>query len=262
MAEPTTPTPKKPGRRKKGVPRSAQRAHPDGSGGEIADGPEPDSEDEAELFGLLGVVSPPQNPVDVNGRSGGASNGLGKGVLPVSKADIDQANPAPSKKGGRRKKEAVESRETSGAEGMSSNPKPRQGRRQGNGTGQEDRAAVSEGEVVQSKGRRSRNQVPRDGDLNAGSIAQPEPIHPASIATHSLISESAFDVSSMSQSLPAENFFAPSASGRSKGAGSKGSKGSKGTAAGDESAMWEMPDAGGLQELTVSLDFSFDLDPC
>jgi hypothetical protein len=261
MAEPTTPTPKKPGRRKKGVPRSAQRTRPDGSGGEVVDGPEPSSEDEAELFGLLGVVSPPQNPVGVNVKAGGESSGLGKGVLPVSKADIDQANPAPSKKGGRRKKEVTESRETSGAEGMSSHPKPRQGRRQGNGTGQEDRAAVSEGEVVQSKGRRSRNLVSRGADLNSGSVAQPEPVHPDSIATHSLISESAFDVSSMSQSLPAENFFAPSASGRSKGAGSKGSKGSKGTTAGDESTVWEMPDVGGLQELTVSR-FLPKIDPC
>jgi hypothetical protein len=261
MAEPTTPTPKKPGRRKKGVPRSAQRAHPDGSGGEVAEGPEPSSEDEEELFGLLGVVSPPQNPVGVNGKVGRASSGLEKGVLPVSKAGIDQANPAPSKKGGRRKKEAVESGQTSGAEGMSSNPKPRHGRRQGNGTGQGDRAALSEGEIVQSKGRRSRNQASRDGDIKTASIAQPEPV-PASTATHSLISDSAFDVSSMSQSLPAENFFAPSASGRPKGAGSKGSKASKGTVAGDESAVWEMPDGGGSQELTVSNHFSCGIDPC
>jgi hypothetical protein len=261
MAEPTTPTPKKPGRRKKGVPRSAQRARPDGSGAEIADGPEPSSEDEEELFGLLGVVSPPQNPVGVNGKAGGAASGLGKGLLPVSKADIDQANLAPSKKGGRRKKEAVEPGQISGVEGMSSNPKPRQGRRQGNGTGQEDRAAVSEGEVVQSKGRRNRQQVSRDGDIDSASVAQPEPVHPASTIAESLIVDSAFDVSSMSQSLPAENFFAPS-SGRPKGAGSKGSKGSKGTVAGDESAVWEMPDGGGSQELTVSRHLSFDIDPC
>ncbi|WVW86676.1 hypothetical protein I302_108730 [Kwoniella bestiolae CBS 10118] len=266
--QPTTPTPKKPRRTRKGNKPSQQRNIVVGSEPEpdLCADQEPSSEDEEMLFDLLGVTSPPKASPK-------------RGVLNLSKDDMDVAlrkkARAPRNKA---RKESVTDHEgelgkhprneNSPAPNSRKNGKNQRLRRSENN---DERGVGSEGDVPQKgRGGKKGSKFSLDGasssaHLQSGkdhnlpnkpkssglSNTKPKnlPKHQSTsqVPTTEDISYSAFDTSSLSKSLPARGLAQPqpqlSQSNNKK-------NGKKGNGSGDESAVWEMPSVAGGQELT------------
>ncbi|WVF68651.1 hypothetical protein IAT40_003421 [Kwoniella sp. CBS 6097] len=275
MAEqPSTPTPRKPRRTRKGAKPSDQRYDDT----VVADEPvdrsnDISTEDEETLFDILGVSSPA--PAAVEGK---AENGvlrlssedmnvaLGKGKRqngrkgrgnPDSQANTDsdtgratrrgqaEGSPAPKKREAkgraRRTVEGTEVEEKGGSDG----DRPREQRRGKKGSKQAstlvDGDNTSGLDLGAKKGLPAKPKVsglsatrPSNGTRNIQAAQTPAPEDDFS----------AFETASLSQSLPSRGLAGPTNGKNGK------SKGKKNGGSGDESAVWEMPEVAGGQELT------------
>ncbi|KAK8849480.1 hypothetical protein IAR55_004814 [Kwoniella newhampshirensis] len=283
LDHPATPTLRKPRKPRKGAKTSQQRQASgldDSLGGQEDEScmlgveQEPSSEDEETLFDLLGVTTPAK---ELPAQSG---------MLALPREDMDLALGRPKK--GRKGKQdrgldpdlEVAGPSIGGAEGSPATA--RRGVRklpQHAGLQEADKRLSSEGEVKQNKsGRRgkktSKSIVAQSNDITGTSHLEIDsssglPIRPSGIgATRprggrhaqieepenqpfsgtNLTAESPFDVSGLSKSLPsgglAQNPKPQNSLGRLKKANKKG------VDSGDESAVWDMPEVAGGQELT------------
>ncbi|WVQ66499.1 uncharacterized protein L199_004680 [Kwoniella botswanensis] len=273
--QPTTPTPKKTRRPKRGNKPSQQRNVIVGSEPELGIDQEPSSEDEEMLFDLLGVTSPPKSSPK-------------RGVLNLSKDDMDVALGKRSKSPRNKVRTNPISNDHDGGElgkhpRNENSPAPNS-RKNVNGKNQrvrrsensDERGINSEGDVPSkgNRGRRKGAKVPfpstqlhgevssahlelGKGDSlpskpkSSGLLSNTKPKHlPKHQSTSQVpVSEetaySAFDTSSMSKSLPARGGLA-----QPQPQPAKKKNGKKNNSSEDESAVWEMPPVAGGQELT------------
>jgi len=233
------------------------------------------------LFDLLGITSPPV----VDGVDNEPLDKAGKGILPITRADIERSGAGDGKK--QEKKGRVPRTRPDAVE---TEPEPKQpGGRRDKSTeltnGKQDRDANSESESKRKRPQRKTKAKPDDPSVLSASTSSPIVTTPLSTLSATRpkgegrrqgrgkaivepvrqdSSDEAFETASLSQSLPSERLFGPSRSGPldQAGAGStngKGrGKGKKGNALADEddSLVWEMPQVPGPsanQALTVSL---------
>jgi len=266
MAEaqhPVSPTPKKRGRQRRDGSRrpKSQRAEHAGTEGTEGEGSGAVSGDEDSLFDLLGIASPPTEE--------GPTNGV-RGILAVSKADIDGGNGKLSEKKGRGGRPRVEA--------MHSEP-------EGFLTHLREGKAMGEEKDGNSEGETRRRRQPRKGKGKAAidnGVSSVQPVsaltatRPRSTKQNRSIApapdsgnDEAFETASLSQSLPSGGLFsagnakAGPINGNVKGKGKrKGKKPSEGGPDGDESAVWEMPEIPGPtanQAMTVGCYSHFKL---
>lgn len=286
-SQPNTPTSKKgSGRQRRAAGTQNRRAKgkkaEEDTGTEDIDADGEDVEDAGNdsLFDLLGITSPPV----VDGNDGATADKGGKGILAISRADIErngnENTPKKEKKGRAQRNQR---------DGPETESEPRQqgegGRRTKNGdqvNGQQERDANSEGESKRK--RQPRKPRAKAEDPSALSASTSSPIVTTPVSTLSATrpkggaqrqgrskaipepvkndsSDDAFETASLSQSLPSERLFGPSRSGPLEQAGAangkgkgKGKKGNT-TAEGNDNLVWEMPEVPGPsanQALTVS----------
>ncbi|OCF61769.1 hypothetical protein L486_01430 [Kwoniella mangroviensis CBS 10435] len=272
--QPTTPTPKKTRRPKRGSKPSQQRNVIVGSEPELGIDQEPSSEDEEMLFDLLGVTSPPKHSPK-------------RGVLNLSKDDMDVALGKRSKSPRNRVRTDLISNDHDGGElgkhpRNENSPAPnsrknvnRKNQRLKRSEISDERGINSEGDVP-SKGNRGRKKGTKapfpsfqlDGDASSahlelgkddslpsksrssGLLSNTKPKHlpkhqSSSQVPITEVAYSSFDTSSLSKSLPARGRLAQPQPQPAKKKNGKIKNSSE-----DESAVWEMPPVAGGQELT------------
>ncbi|WVQ96188.1 hypothetical protein IAU59_003291 [Kwoniella sp. CBS 9459] len=278
MAEqPATPTPRKPRRTRKGAKPSDQRYDDT----VVADEPveqmhDISTEDEETLFDILGVSSPAPAPADRKAENGmlrlskdDMHLALGKGTRqaarkgrgnPDSQANTDsdtgrvhvrrgqtEGSPAPRKREGRGEGRRAAPGEAGQEKGGSDGDLPREQRRGKKGSKQASPLVGGDGNASLELGtKKGLPAKPKVSGLSATRPSHgPTSVQAAQPAASEEEDHNTFETASLSQSLPSRGLPV-----RAPSKGGKSSKAKKSGGSGDESAVWEMPEVAGGQELT------------
>ncbi|OCF37072.1 hypothetical protein I316_00977 [Kwoniella heveanensis BCC8398] len=272
--QPTTPIPRKTRRTRKGAKSSDQRYDDTFVADEPVDrSNDISTEDEETLFDILGVSSPAPAPTNSEAENGmlrlssdDMNLALGKGTRQTgrkgrknidSQANTDsdtgraprraqaEGSPLPKKREARGKFRIAATGNEGEEKGASDGDMPREQRKGKKGSKQA--SPLVDGDATDGLNLGAEKGLPAKPKISGLSASRPSHAPKKAQPAQSLAPEAdldAFETASLSQSLPSGGLAGPLNNKNRR------SKGKKNGGSGDESAVWEMPEVAGGQELT------------